>query len=88
MYGLFLPALVAGLVLWALFILLHAALKSEKRVNVEIIIDACGAEDIEGLVINAKNAAQKYFDNASIYIRGGDEEYCEVLCKAYDIQKI
>ena len=88
MYGFFLPALAVMFILWAAFIIFHAAIKCDNPVKVQIIIDAGDADDIEELVINAKNAAQKYFDNADIFIRGGDGKYSDILCRAYNIKKL
>ena len=88
MFGYFLPALAISFILWAAFILFHAAVKCDSSVKVQIIIDAGDERDIEELVIAAKNVANKYFDNADIFVRGSDEEYCEILCKAHNVQKI
>jgi hypothetical protein len=57
-------------------------------VAVEIIISGDEkAEQLENTVLLAKQAAQKYFKNANVYIRGGESKYIDVLCRRYHVQR-
>lgn len=86
MYDYIIPFIVVSMVLSAIYILLRGTMKQSGNARVEIIIDADSSpEEAEELVITAKAIAGKYFVNADVYIRGGDEKMAETLCRAYNI---
>ena len=56
--------------------------------NVEIII--CGeerTENVEHTVAMARQLSERYFKDAHIYIRGGEEQYVSALCRRYGVRR-
>ncbi|MBQ7036135.1 MAG: hypothetical protein IJN74_01430 [Clostridia bacterium] len=82
-YGI--PLLITGFL--ALFaVLLFRSLHGSTEASVEIIISGDeGAEQLENTVMIAKQAAERYFKNASVYIRGGEGAYIDALCQRYHV---
>ena len=55
---------------------------------IEIIIGGDEtAESVEHTVAMARRLSERYFKNAQIYIRGGEERYVSALCKRYGVQR-
>ena len=81
------PVIVIILILAVLYILFRAAFRDISSGKVEIVIDADNIDGLDGLIMTAKYVAGKYFENADVYICGGDEKYVDALCRSYDVQK-
>ncbi|MBQ7718719.1 MAG: hypothetical protein IJT38_05410 [Clostridia bacterium] len=87
MYSYVIPVLAIILILAALYMLFFAAFKNISPAQVTIIIDADVREGVEQQVLTAKRVADRYFTNASVYVRGGDDDYVDILCRSYRIEK-
>lgn len=83
----FIPILITVSVAAAVYILLQAV-GVPAGGRVEIIISGDEQTDaIENTVILAKQMSQRYFKNASVFIRGGDDTYVRALCHRYSIDR-
>lgn len=57
--------------------------------DVKFIINGdTSPENLEVIVISAKTACEKHFQDAKIYIEGGDEFFVNLICKRYNVYKI
>ena len=84
-----LPALLVFLVGIIGLVILNFSLLRLSSESVKIVIDGdASPENLEGLVIAAKDVAERYLIGAQIYIEGGSEFQVDLLCKRYDVQKI
>ncbi len=84
--------LVAGIIVLMLavssYILISAMLGDIEKTRIEIVIDADTAdEDFEYAVITAKRVADKYFRNCDVYIRGGENELVDALCRTHGVTR-
>ncbi|MDD6308650.1 MAG: hypothetical protein PUB07_04770 [Clostridia bacterium] len=82
-YGI--PILIT-LLLVCMVVLLLRAVRAPVRTYVEIIVsgDEC-PEDLENAVITAKLLAERYFDDACVYVRGKDNAYIDMICRRYGV---
>jgi hypothetical protein len=83
---------VAGVIVFLLllssYILIKATMGDIEKTKIEIVIDGDTADDeLEFAVMTAKNVAEKHFKNCDVYIRGGDFELVEALCRTYGISR-
>ncbi|MBR5218159.1 MAG: hypothetical protein IKV89_00365 [Clostridia bacterium] len=78
---------VICIIIFALaFYLILRAVTPSSNMKIEIIIDARqGEEETEKTIVAAKLIADRHFKNAEIYIRGGNPDYVETLCRQYGI---
>ncbi len=69
-------------------LLLFRAMGVPAEGSVEIIITGDEkAENIENTVAMAKRLSERYFKNARVYIRGGDDTYVSALCRRYGVRR-
>ncbi len=81
------PILITVCIFAAVYILL-TAVGMPAGGNVEIIISGEEQADcIENTVIMAKQLSERYFKNASVFIRGGDDTYVRAICRRYNIKR-
>ncbi len=84
-YGI--PLLITLCLILATVVLLRSV-HGTAEATVEIIISGDEqAENIENTVMIAKQMAQRYFKNASVYIRGEGSTYIDALCRRYDVMR-
>ncbi len=78
--------LLITLLLAVFSVLLLKNVLGRTEAAVEIIISGDEkVEQLENTVLIAKQAAQRYFKNANVYIRGGDGAYIDVLCRRHHV---
>lgn len=88
MMNIILPLLTAVCIAGALFIALSAVMSCGDGDEIEIVIDAdIAGERLEEVVFGTLLAAQKYFKNSAVYIKGGEEKKTDALCRAYGVLK-
>ena len=81
------PILITVCIFAAVYILL-SAVGAPAGGNVEIIISGEEETDyIENTVVMAKQLSERYFKNASVFIRGGEDTYVRALCRRYGIDR-
>ena len=81
------PLLITFLLASLAVILLYAVPKGTET-PVEIIVSGDEkTENIEKTVLCARRIAGRYFKNVSVYIRGGQDAYIDVLCRRYHVQR-
>ncbi len=84
-YGI--PLLITLLLVWTVVLLIRA-ITVPARTYVEIIISGDDVpEDVENAVITAKRLAEKYFENASVYVKGQDNIYINAICRRFGIER-
>lgn len=78
--------LLITLLLAVFWVFLLKNFHGSTKAAVEIIISGDEkAEQLENTVLVAKAAAERYFKNANVYIRGGDDAYIDILCRRYHV---
>lgn len=83
----FIPIIITVLI-WAVLYILINAVGAPADGKVEIIISGEEQADcIENTVIMAKQLSQRYFKNASVFIRGGEDTYVHALCQRYSVDR-
>ncbi len=84
-YGI--PLLITLLLIWTV-VLLVRAIVAPARTYVEIIVSGDDVpEDVENAVMTAKRLAERYFENACVYVRGKDNIYIDAICRRFDVKR-
>ncbi len=81
------PLIISLCIAAVVYILLYAAGRPAEG-DVEIIIGGEEqTESVENTVAMARWLSERYFKDARIYIRGGEERYVSTLCRRYGVRR-